>query len=152
MKLRFVLGNDWTSSAIALFSAGYFSHVDAVVPTGLLGSRSDAIGGKPPGVQVRPFGYERVKRSLILTIPATCPDQEFAWLKWLGSQIGKPYDSPAIWAFAFGRNWREPDSWFCSELQAAALEQCGIVRSLVFPPNKVTPAELAQIVSALGAT
>jgi uncharacterized protein YycO len=155
VKLRFVLGSDLASSAIALFSAGYFSHVDAIVPTAsglaLLGSRNDEVGGKPAGVQIRPFGYAPVKRSLVLSVTATA-EQETAWLKFLTAQIGKPYDKPAIWAFAFGRDWREPDSWFCSELQAAALESCGIVKSLVFPPNKVTPAELAQIVSALGAT
>jgi hypothetical protein len=155
VKLRFVLGRDWTSSAIGWFSGGYFSHVDAIVPTqvgvGLLGSRMDVVGGQQPGVRIRPYPYESVRRQLVLSLPAS-PQQEKDWLAFLTAQLGKPYDKPAIWGFAFGRDWRQPDSWFCSELQAAALEVCWIVKGLVFPPNKVTPAELAQIFDALGAT
>lgn len=29
---------------------------------------------------------------------------------------------------AFHRDWQAPDSWFCSELCEAFLEQCGIKR------------------------
>ncbi len=38
------------------------------------------------------------------------------------AQVGKPYDYTAIAGFLARRDWREDDSWFCSELQAAAFE------------------------------
>ena len=37
------------------------------------------------------------------------------------SQIGKPYDFSGIFGFVTNRDWQEPDSWFCSELVAAAI-------------------------------
>jgi hypothetical protein len=50
IRLQFVLGTGLSSQAIAWFSAGHFSHVDAVLPDNrLLGARSDVVGGKPPG-------------------------------------------------------------------------------------------------------
>ena len=67
----------------------------------------------------------------------------------LQDQIGKPYDTTAIAAFVTGRNWRDPGSWFCSELACAALERAGIFPGeLVSPANKVTPAALLLVCSA----
>ena len=122
IRLQFVLGRGICSAAIAWFSAGTFSHVDAVLPDGyLLGARSDRIGGKAPGVQIRPPGYEKWKSRVVMTL-AVDRDTEAAFLRFLNAQIDKPYDSTAIWGFATGRDWRNPDEWFCSELQTAALE------------------------------
>ena len=47
------------------------------------------------------------------------------------SQEGKPYDLTGIFGFVADRNWDEPDSWFCSELVAAALSKCGYFQ---YPP------------------
>lgn len=73
------------------------------------------------------------------------------WLEFLMSQLGKPYDYEAIWGFLLNRDWREPDSWICSELQARALEVAGIVPCLYLACNKITPVALALAVSAAGA-
>lgn len=151
LRLRPVLGEDLASSAIALFSAGYYSHVDVITEKGeLLGAREDSIGGKSPGVQVRPFGYEKVKRADVYEL-TTAREQDAQFWAFAYKQLGKPYDKPGIWGFVFGRDWHEPGSWFCSELIAAACEAAGIVHTLVFPPNKVTPAELIEVWTALGA-
>ena len=150
IRLHFSLGTDWTSRVIAWFSAGDFSHVDAILPDGsLLGSRSDAIGGKPPGVQIRPAGYEPWRAWAIVELAAN-PVQESAFHGFLLRQIGKPYDSRAIWGFITGRDWRAQDSWICSELQAAALEGSAVIPPLVLEANKITPAALALAVSAAG--
>jgi hypothetical protein len=115
----------------------------------LLGSRSDVIQGIPAGVQIRPQGYYGAKiKTKILTLPAT-PDQQTRYYGFLTRQIGKPYDKTAIWGFALGRDWRERDSWICSELQAAAAEYAGNIRPLYSPVNKITPVMLAVVVSAL---
>lgn len=151
VKLRFVRGLDFSSRVIAWFSAGHLSHVDAVLPDGtLLGARSDSIKGVPTGVQIRPPGYEPVALQIVMEIPATAL-QEVTFYRFLRSQLGRPYDRTAIWAFAFNRDWHEVDSWICSELQTAALEAAGILPKLFEEVNKITPVALANAVSAVGA-
>lgn len=151
IRLQFVLGPDVSSKAIAWFSSGNLSHVDAVLADGsLLGARSDHVGGQPPGVQIRPADYAAWPLKVRIEIRAT-QEQEVAYKRFLFSQINKPYDSSAIWGFAAGRDWRSPDSWFCSELQAAALEKaCVFPTKLYLGANKITPVGLALAVTAAG--
>ena len=54
--------------------------------------------------------------------------------------------------FIAGRDWSDPGSWICSELQCAAAESADIVKPLVLSANKITPNDLTLIWSALGAT
>ena len=141
------------ANAIEWFSQGHEGHVDAVLHDGsLLGAQHEAgLGGKPAGVQIRPADYgdhcgmtDRVR----VTLPAT-PEQEAAWDDFLMEQVGKPYDITAIEAFVVGRDWHNPQAWFCSELQAAALEAAGIIRPLASPVNKITPMGLLLACSAI---
>jgi uncharacterized protein YycO len=148
IKLQFVCENALSSRAIAWFSQGHFSHVDACWGKDLLGARSD---GLPPGVEVRPAGYLAFSTRVVFEIPAK-PRQKRQWAEFLKAQVGKPYDHTAIWAFVRGRDWRQADSWICSELQAAALEHAGILPKLYVATNKITPVFLAGLVSAIGAT
>lgn len=151
IRVQFVCENALSSKVIAWFSQGHFSHVDAVLPDGrLLGARDDAIGGQPPGVRIRPSNYAKFARRVRMGIPAT-PEQEVRYYKFLDAQLGKPYDSEAIWAFVVNRDWRERDSWICSELQAAAAEYSGRSPKLYLAANKITPVAYALAVSALGA-
>lgn len=152
ITLQFVMGGGISSKAIAWFSSGVFSHVDCVLPNGtLLGARSDAVGGAPPGVQIRPPGYETWKLRYKMSLKVD-PRKEDNFYTFLHKQIGKPYDKTAIWGFASGRDWRENDSWFCSELQSAGLEDAGVLPMLYSPTNKITPAALALVMSAVGST
>jgi len=151
IRLQFVCELSPPSQIIAWFSAGHFSHVDAVLPTGeLLGARSDSVGGKPPGVQIRPANYAKFSRRILMRVPST-HEQCRAFYSFLFSQIGKPYDHAAIWAFFFNRDWREDDSWICSELQCAAGEACGVLPALYLAANKITPVACALAYSAMGA-
>jgi len=150
ISLVFFKGTGLTSKAIQWFSAGPFSHVAALWnPAEYLDSRSDVVGGVLPGVRIRPVAAEPDPH-VIFTLPAS-NGQYAAWQAFLRAQVGKPYDKPGILGFAVGRDWREPDSWFCSELQAAALEHAGLVPRLYAPANKITPSGLAVILSAIGA-
>lgn len=152
VALQFVLEPSFTSDVIAWFSQGHLSHVDALMPDGsLLGARSDWKGGKPPGVQIRPPNYAKFKSRVIMELPAT-PVQETLFYNFLQAQVGKPYDMQAIWAFALDRDWREPDSWICSELDGAALEHATIFRKLYLGTNKITPVALALACSASNAS
>src|SRR6185437_9040803 len=151
IRLQFVCEAALSSQAIAWFSAGHFSHVDAVLSSGfLLGARDDAVGGQPPGVRIRPPDYLRWSRRVVMTVHAS-PQQTRAFYDFLHGQLGKPYDRAAIWAFAFNRDWRERDSWICSELQSAAGEHAGILPHLYLAANKITPVACALVFSAVGA-
>lgn len=148
--LQFVGGNDFPSKLIEWFSAGHYSHVDVVLPTGdLLGAREDKVGGKDPGVQIRPPNYESFHVKTDMTLSCTAKEAR-DFYRYLNDQVGKPYDKPAILGFVFGRDWRQEDSWFCSELVARALEVSLIMPMLLLPPNKVTPTALADLCKAIG--
>lgn len=148
ITLHFSATDGISSGAIKAFERGWCSHVDAVLPDGtLLGARSDTIGGAPPGVQIRHPDYElwTATETLQLLSPAV---MENRFTDWLHDQIGKPYDKEAILAFAVGRDWRQPDSWFCSELMAAALEECGwFPHPLSDIASHITPRDLLLLVS-----
>lgn len=148
--MQFVGNHSVGSELIEWFDHGEYSHVDTVLPDGtLLGARDDLIDGIPSGVQIRPAsyvsGYAHVLR---VTIPCT-EEQEAAYYASARSKIGKPYDETAIAAFIVGRNWRDPDHWFCSEDNADSLEASGLVPPLAAPCNKIAPDDLLLVVSAL---
>ena len=79
-------------------------------------------------------------------------EQKAAYLAFLYDQVGKPYDSEAIWAFLFNRDWRETDSWICSELAAAGAEHAKIVPPVYLAANKITPVAFALAMSAVSGT
>ena len=72
---------------------------------------------------------------------------EETFFNFLRAQIGKPYDTDAVLGLGIGRNWREPDSWFCSELQAAALEASGYLPKLSAADNHISPRDLLLVLS-----
>jgi hypothetical protein len=150
LSLAFFRGTKLSSRAIEWISAGIYSHCAAVwSPTEYLDSYEDKVGDIPPGVAIRPMSLETTPHT-VMSLAVTA-QQYAAWETFLRAQLGKPYDWPAIFGFGLGRNWRENDSWFCSEIQAAALEQAGICGCLPAPNNKITPMGLANIFGALGA-
>lgn len=142
--IRFVTCNDAVSAGIRCGEYGFWaSHAEAVMPDGtLLGAHYDG------GVQARAAGYDKAKmvHEQVVSLDVT-PAQQSLFLSFLRSQIGKPYDIEAIAALVAQRDWREPDSWFCSELQAAALEACGYLPKLAADVSKITPRDLLLIVS-----
>jgi hypothetical protein len=148
--LQFVRGTDFGAKAIEWFSHGAdFSHVDTVLPDGaLLGARDDLVGGAARGVQIRSPAY--VGGSTVLRVGLDCPlEVRNAYYDFIHLQVGKPYDESGIAAFIFGRNWRTPDSWFCSELTGFGLEKAGFFPyHLATPSNKLTPPDLLLALSA----
>lgn len=147
--IQFVGNHSLGSRLIEWFDHGEYSHVDTVLPDGsLLGARDDVIDGIPTGVQIRPASYVEDEAKCRVSIPCTSA-QETAYYDFVQAQIGKPYDETAIAAFVVGRNWRDPDSWFCSELVSAGLEAGWVVSPLSAPCNKIAPDDLLLVVSAL---
>lgn len=138
-----------TSQLIQWFDHGEYAHVDSVMPDGLLlGARNDVMAGFPVGVQLRAPDYQQDYTLKRVTVPCTDAQQK-AYYDFVLAQVGKAYDQKAIAAFVVGRDWRTPDSWFCSELCAAALEESGVVPPLSAPSNKIAPDDLLLVLSAL---
>jgi uncharacterized protein YycO len=100
------------------------------------------------GVEIRPAGYDKATlvRELIVDLP-TMSGMDVLWLSFLHNQVGKPYDITAIAGLALDRDWREDDSWFCSELVAAALEYSGYMPTLSSANNHISPRDLLLVLS-----
>lgn len=79
------------------------------------------------GVQIRrDKDYGHNFRQHFFSIDVT-DEQNVAYWKFLGAQVGKPYDWRAISSWILGdRDWDMPDAWFCSELVAAACKAANI--------------------------
>jgi hypothetical protein len=142
LTLQFSTTFAWQSHVIRVMCHSPFSHVDVVLPEGLLGA-SD-----PGGVAVRPVDYEpfKVRQRAVITTPKA--DAIIARIK---SQLGKPFDAHALTAFLatdIPRAWADPGSWFCSELIAWALEAEGFwPYRLIIPKNRISPADLLMLLS-----
>ncbi len=144
VTLQFSTQRGWASGLIRWFGHGQpYSHVDFVLPGGrLLGSRTDAPVSGQTGVQIRPANYAKFSAVLRVSIQTPHAAAIYAAAR---SQIGKPYDRRGIIGFVCGRNWRDTDSWFCSELAAWAFEQGGFWDTkwvVPYMPQKVDPADL----------
>lgn len=149
IRIRFVTCNDWISDGIRIYEHdGWATHAEAVMPDGsLLGAHLQG------GVQIRPAGYDKatMTRELIVGLPdktasigeaAAVYTMEHDFLAFLQAQVGKPYDRTALIGLALDRDWHQADSWFCSELMAAALEECGYCPRLASLNSHISPRDL----------
>jgi hypothetical protein len=107
-----------------------------------LGARLDG------GAQIRPPNYEKFSRVDRVVISVSYYKERAYW-GFLKAQIGKSYDTLAIATFAFNRDWRSPDAWFCDELVAAGLERAEVVRRLAPGVNRLDVRDLYLVVSAI---
>lgn len=115
---------------VKLCTWSWAPHADFVLPDGsLLGARPScgvAIVARAPARRMERFEVD-------------APDAVLAAAR---SQVGRPYDWAGVLGVALHRDWREADSWFCSELIAWAFAQAGrpILRSDTV--NRITPRDL----------
>lgn len=154
IQLQFCGFTSFVSRFISYGTEGCgIAHVDAVDAAGdLWGAQEQALGGRPSGFQIRPANYGdscgMINKTLVTLHVSDV--EEYAFWSFLRSQLGKPYDLTAIAAFVADRDWHDPAAWFCSEVQAAALEAARVINPLAVPVNKVTPVELLLVCSAIG--
>ena len=115
----------------------------------LLGARSDEMEGVAAGVQIRTPDYADFSAIKHVVLP-TIVECEGRIL--ISPSRHKLASHTIILGFALDRDWRQSDSWFCSELVAAALEKARYFSfCLAAPANKITPADLLLAVSATAA-
>lgn len=151
IALRFVQGTAWDSRIIEWQTRAWCSHVESFAYRNELST----IGALfKDGVRLRGVHdacYKGISREE--TVRLRCKDWQYEkFHEFLRAQLGKPYDWRAILSFAFGnRDWQEPDSWFCSELQAAALVYAGLLH-ITLPADRLTPRDLYLLVMNLPPT
>lgn len=129
VRIRFIRGSAFDSKVIEWRTRAWCSHVEAIpsVPEPFQSFGAMLSGG----VRYRRLSdpvYGGITQKEIWHLPCTT-EQYFAFWAFLQKQTGKPYDWRAILAFGWGEHdWEAPDSWFCSELQCAAMKEAGLWR------------------------
>ncbi len=116
ITIRFCTEDNLYSVAIRVYTNSWCSHMEFGWDDNTwLGARFDG------GVAIRAFNYCKPSHQRICEVVVT--DEQYAiWRKFCLDQLGKPYDWTAVCGIVLRRDWREPDSWFCSELCCACLE------------------------------
>src|SRR5579859_2533792 len=140
LELSFVTQRDLGSWAIRWFTHSDFSHVDIITPDGYrIGARSDCPVSGSAGVQKRAMNYAPFSRDVRLVIPCSPTEADYA-TDWLLDQLGKPYDKTGLFrSFLFDDvDWRNEDSWWCSELACVFLEKASFP-SCRTPANRMAP-------------
>ena len=136
---QFATEDSFGSAVIRWFTWSKFSHVDLVLPDGsLLGARLNG------GVQIRQPGYAKFTKTARYYVEVENGREDMLY-KLARLQVGKPYNTKAIIAFAF-KDYpiAGGESWDCSELQIWLLLKIG-VKALNLNPehvNRITPADL----------
>ena len=124
--IRFIRGTAWDSRLIEYRTRFWCSHTEAVTSESSNLTCGAMLRG---GVKYRDFtdkAYKHVSRWEIWHIPCTDTQNGIFWA-FLHSQIGKPYDWKAIFAFGLGEHdWNNMNSWFCSEFMIAAGVSAGL--------------------------
>jgi len=141
----------FTSKIIRRLTHSQFSHIDLVLPEGLLGvSGKDKSIGDSGGVLVRKFGCWPYLFPPKLAHVQCSDEVQKKTIDWAVSQIGRPFDKKALYHFLreraglklIGRDWRDPNSWFCSEFQIRAAEIGGLFSyPLIVNKDVVSPQD-----------
>ena len=145
IRIRFVSHLGIFNWACRIAQYGFWStHCEVVMPDGtLLGAISDGVKSRAPNYDASSFSQE-----IFLDVKASA-EQEEVFYAFLGSQIGKPYDTWAIISFFYpSRDWQEFDAWYCSELLGTGLAECGILpKEMAVKFSRVTPRDLLLLIS-----
>jgi uncharacterized protein YycO len=120
MKIFFSASESLSSGVIRSFEGCDFSHTGFVLENGMV--YQAAKGGVHFAGPVEKYAANQ-KRFIVFDIIVP---NERAGTEFLLEQIGKDYDSTALWGFLFWRDWSQEDAWYCSELLAKWFEVVGL--------------------------
>jgi len=137
-QIQLCFSTSWgpVSSIIRFFTWSTISHVDFVVPNGLLGARE-------MGVKIRPWGTGNPTRDIIAHVDCT-DEQAQAVYKFAYEQIGKPYNYLGIVGIVIRHDFPSKNRWFCSELVIAAFQSAGIPLVNINQVGRVSPEMLLE--------
>jgi hypothetical protein len=149
----------FASTVIRRLTHSEFSHIDLILPhEGLLGvsGPDNTPPVDPGGVRIRPFNAWPYKFQPKVARVQCADEVVRKTIEFAKSQIGKPFDNGALYHFLrdraglkpIGRNWRDPDKWFCSELQVRALEVGGLFSyPLIVLKDVVSPQDVLLLLN-----
>lgn len=160
LHVQYSTSTAFASAIIRRLTHSPFSHVDIFIPgEGLLGVSGPGKYGSyndPGGVVVRPFNpwpYLFPPKTAVIK----CAEETVRRTIEFGrSQIGKPFDNDALWAFLKDRaglkvayrNWRDPNRWFCSEFFVRCVEAGGLFTyNLAVTKNVVSPNDSLLLIN-----
>jgi hypothetical protein len=93
------------------------------------------------GVQIRQTAYDKFTRDDRYTVELPW-ENKLRVMQFALDQVGKGYDTSAVAGILIHRDWREEDSWFCSELVVRAFEVGGFPMLNVGEHiNRITPRD-----------
>lgn len=160
LEFQYSTSTAFASGIIRRLTHSRFSHIDIILPgEGLLGvSGPDKslkwVGHSPAtdtgGVLIRPFGAWPYKAAPHVAKVQCTEDVARKAVEWGRSQIGKPFDNGALYHFLrdraglprIGRDWRDPEQWFCSEFAIRAAEIGGVFPyPLIVSKDTVSPQD-----------
>lgn len=154
LHIRFVEGGAIDSRIIRWGTHSTWSHVELYDEERTFGAQLK--GGVCWRSRYDPC-YRNVKATHLITLDLS--QREWDLVQWfISASDGKPYDWRAIVAYAAGnprwmwrhRNWREEDSWFCSEWVSRLLEIIGRLRFLQpMPVTRIAPAHVWQFLTVV---
>ena len=156
LVFQFSTTDAWQSHLIRIMTNSLFSHVDLVVPEGLLGAsgspHAPVVSGNPNGVAVRPFDYEPflIRQRAVVKTPKAA-----AIVARARGELGKPFDDSALHAFLHQpsaarvwRDWRNTAQWYCAELHGWCVEVEGFWPvEVLTPENRMTPPMLLALLN-----
>jgi hypothetical protein len=149
LTAQFSTDNDPESSVIRYLTTGTVSHVDLVLPAGLilpdktLSKGGELLGARlKGGVAIRPSNYKTFTVKNVLCVDL--PDVNSAYAYALG-QVGLPYNKDAIIDMVFHRERSfsiNQKSWFCDELLYAVCLSGKLALLNTDNPLTLTPEEV----------
>ena len=135
LKVAFYRGDGRLFNVITKWrTSGEHTHVELVFPDGRSFSSSQWDGG----VRFKSIAYEPEKWHIVM-LPLTALEVASV-LEFCEREKGKKYDWRGILDFFAGKGDGDKNSWFCSEICAAALQQVGRFRFLT--PARTSPEAL----------
>lgn len=152
LLVQFSTSTAFASAIIRRLTASRWSHAGFIVDDSELGvSGPDRSINDPGGVRLRKLPcWAYLHPPIIARVQCSdyVRDRTLGWAK---DEIGKPFDNGALRAFlrdragapSLGRDWRDPEKWFCSEFVIRALEFGGLFSyPLVVPKDVISPNTL----------
>lgn len=150
--MRFVAGAYISSALIRDREGEIFpftpSHVELVVPEGYLGAYENQVGDIPPGVRIRPVGYDlgHTLKELIFDVP--CADEDAAE-SYARDKIGEPYDYTALIDYVLPLDLHVPGDKICSAYGVMTLRHGKFFKCpLAVRAHAIDPRDLLLLISA----
>jgi len=141
IKIRFCRSEKLVSKVIRWRTKSEWSHV-SIDPCSITAEWYSTIPDK--GVYTDNLSF---KKSELVEIPVT-DSQKIKIFDFIKQTFRSPYDYLGALGVGLGRDWQEPNHWFCSEWVAKALMEAEVIK-IPIEWNRVTPGDLRRILANL---